>query len=174
MHSTLHREHVMYMHELEEWALDAENKSHQDFLSAHQAILCHAPQSLKEDLHSSYHILLGQSSSSLQSIPFARAPQAQGQPPVTTSPKPESKWSPQSKRWHSSPDAQGDMSIDESFPMALQEGPSNSKRGKTTGWSSSLKPSHADAFSWDSSPIKEAREHYFTTHPWDWACRQHG
>ena len=44
------------------------------------------------------------------------------------------------------------MSIDESFPMASQEGPSNSKRGKTTGWSSSLKPSHADAFSQDSGP----------------------
>ena len=66
------------MHELEEQALDAENKSHQDFLSTHQAILHHAPLSLKEDLHSSYHILLGQSSSSLQSIPFARVPQAQG------------------------------------------------------------------------------------------------
>ena len=49
--------------------------------------------------------------------------------------------------------------------MALQEGPSNSKRGKTTGWSSSLKPSHVDAFSWDSGPIKEARECYFATHP---------
>ena len=49
--SALHREHVKYMCELEEWALDAENKSHQDFLSTHQAVLCHAPQSLKEDLH---------------------------------------------------------------------------------------------------------------------------
>ena len=76
--AALCREHTKYVHELEEWALDAENKSHQDFLSTHQAILCHAPQSLKEDLHSSYHILLGQSSSSLQSVPFARVPQAQG------------------------------------------------------------------------------------------------
>ena len=168
--AALHREHAKYIHELEEWTLDTENKSHQDFLSTHQAILCHALQSLKEDLHSSYNILLGNSSSSLQSIPFARVPQAQGQPPVTTSPKPEPKWSAQSKRWHSLPDAQGDMSIDESFLTALQEGPLNSKRGKTTGWSSSLKPSHADAFNQDSSPVKEAREHYFATHPWDWAC----
>ena len=53
--------------------------------------------------------------------------------------------------------------------MTLQEGLSNPKRGKTTGWSSSLNPSHADAFSQDSGPVKEAREHYFTTHPWDWA-----
>ena len=53
--------------------------------------------------------------------------------------------------------------------MASQEGLSSSKRGKTTDWSSSLKPSHADAFSWDSSPMKEARACYFATDPWDWA-----
>ena len=75
---TLHREHAKYMSELEEWALAVENRSWQDFLSAHLAVLHHAPPSLKEDLHSSYNILLGNSSSSLQSIPSARAPQAQG------------------------------------------------------------------------------------------------
>ena len=76
--ATLCREHAKYMSVLEEWALEAENRSWQDFLSAHLAVLCHAPSSLKEDLHSSYNILLGNSSSSLQSIPSARAPQAQG------------------------------------------------------------------------------------------------
>ena len=76
--ATLCRKHAKYMSELEEWALEAENRSWQDFLSAHLAVLCHAPPSLKEDLHSSYNILLGNSSSSFQSIPSARAPQAQG------------------------------------------------------------------------------------------------
>ena len=166
--TTLHREHAKHMHELEEWALDTENKSHQDFLFAHQAILCHDPQSLKENLHSSYHILLGQSSSSLQSIPFTRAPQAEGQPPLTTPPRPEPKWSPWPKRWHSLTDAQGDTSIDGNSHMALQEGLSSSKRGKTADWSSSLKPSCMDAFSRDSGPMKEARSCYFATHPWDW------
>ena len=61
------------------------------------------------------------------------------------------------------PDAQGDTSIDESSPMASQEGLSSSKRGKTADWSSSLKPSYTDAFSQDSGPMREA------THPWDWA-----
>ena len=125
--ATLCREHAKYMQELEEWALEVEIKSWQDFLSTHQAILCHAPQSLKEDLHSSYHILLGNSSSLPQSVPFARAPQAEGRPPVVTTPRSEPKWSPQPKRQHSSTDAQGDTSIDESSPMALQEGPSSSK-----------------------------------------------
>ena len=76
--ATLCREHAKYMSELEERALEAENRSQQDFLTAHVAVLCHAPPSLKEDLHSSYNILLGNSSSSLPSIPSARAPQAQG------------------------------------------------------------------------------------------------
>ena len=58
--TTLCREHVEHMCTLEGWALEAENKSCQDFLSTHQAVLHHAPQSLKENLHSSYHILLGQ------------------------------------------------------------------------------------------------------------------
>ena len=166
--ATLDREHVKHMHELEEWALDVENKSCQDFLFAHQAILCHAPQSLRENLYSSYHILLGQSSSSLQSIPFTRAPQAEGQPTATTPPRPEPKQSSQLKRQHSSADAQGDTSIDENSPMAPQEELSNSKKGKTADWSSSLKPSCADAFSQDSSLMKEAISCYFATHPWDW------
>ena len=53
--------------------------------------------------------------------------------------------------------------------MASQEGPSSSKIGKMVDWIFSLSPSHADAFSWDSSHMKEARACYFTTHPWDLA-----
>ena len=56
---TLHREHVKLMQELEEQAIREESKSHHDFLSACQALLCHALQSLKENLTTSYHILLG-------------------------------------------------------------------------------------------------------------------
>ena len=61
------------------------------------------------------------------------------------------------------------MSVDEDFPVASQEEPSSSKIGKMVDWFSSLHPSHADVFSQDSSLMKEARAHYFTTHPWDWA-----
>ena len=60
------------------------------------------------------------------------------------------------------------MFIDEDSPRGLQEDPPCSKREKTSDWFSSLKPSRADAFCQDSSPVKEAREHYFATHPWDW------
>ena len=114
--TTLCREHVKYMSELEEWALEVEIRSWQDFLSVHLAILHHAPPSLKEDLHSSYNILLGNSSSSLQPIPSAKALQAQGQPPVTTSPKSEPTQSQWPKRQNPSPDLQGDTFIDKDCP----------------------------------------------------------
>ena len=42
------------------------------------------------------------------------------------------------------------------------------REGRLPDWSCSLKPSHADTFNRDSSPMKEARSHYFATHPWDW------
>ena len=74
----LHREHVEHMHELEEQALQEENKSCQDFLSACQAVLHHAPQPLKENLSTSYHILLGHLPSSLRSVPFAKTPLSRG------------------------------------------------------------------------------------------------
>ena len=93
----LHREHVKLMHELEEQAIREESKSCHDFLSACQAILLHALQPLKENLSTSYHVLLGQLPLSLQSAPFARTLQAEEQPSAATSPRPEPKWSPQPK-----------------------------------------------------------------------------
>ena len=155
------------MQELEEHALRAENKSHQDFLMAHQAILQQALQSLKEDLHSSYSLLLGPSLSSCQPITLTPTPQAEGWPLSTISLKPEPEWSAPPKRRHSSTDVQGDTSMDEDFPMTMQEESPNPKKGKTVNWLTSMKSIHVDAFSWDSDSVKEARAHYFTTHSWD-------
>ena len=58
--------------------------------------------------------------------------------------------------------------MDETSSKASQEGLSSSKRRETPDWFASLKPSHADAFSHDSNPMKEARSCYFATHPCDW------
>ena len=126
--ATLHREHVEHMCKLEEWALEVENKNHQDFLSTHQAVLCHAPQSLKEYLHSSYHILFRAIIiiTSIHSV--CQGTPGRGATTCNYSSQAESKRSPQPKRWHSLTDAQGDMSIDESSPMASQEGLSSSKK----------------------------------------------
>ena len=124
----LHRKHVKHMHELEHQALSEEIKSHHDFLPTCQAVLCHALQPLKENLSTSYHVLLGQLPLSLRSIPFARTPQAEEQPSAAVSPRPEPKQSPWPKRWHPSPDPWGSMSMDVTSSKASQEGPSSSKR----------------------------------------------
>ena len=103
-----------------------------------------------------------------QSISPAPVPQVEGQPLSIIPLKLEPKRSPPPKRHHSSMDAQGDMSIDEDFPITLQEESSNSKKGKTDNWLTSMKSECADAFSQDSDPVKEVRSHYFTTHSWAW------
>ena len=54
--------------------------------------------------------------------------------------------------------------MDEDFPLTSL----NSKKGKIANWLTSMKSSHADAFSQDSDPMKEARAHYFATHSRDW------
>ena len=76
--ATLHQEHTEHMQELEACALMMENKSCRDFLIAHQAVLHQAPQTLKNDLHSSFSLLLGPYSSSHQSLMLAPASQAGG------------------------------------------------------------------------------------------------
>ena len=54
--------------------------------------------------------------------------------------------------------------MDEDFPVPSQEESSDPKEGKTANWLTSMKSSHADTFSQDSDPVKEARARYFATH----------
>ena len=60
------------------------------------------------------------------------------------------------------------MSMDEDFPITSQEESSYLKKGRTADWLTCMKSDCADAFSWDSNSIKEARARYFSTHSWDW------
>ena len=141
--ATLCREHVKHMHELEEQALDAENKSRQDFLFTCQAILCRAATASQRESVCLLPCLVRVSYlHHFRSIPLTKTPQTEEQTSATASSRPEPKQSPWPKRWHSSPDPQGDMSIDEISPTALQEGLSSSKRRETADWFTSLKPSH--------------------------------
>ena len=96
--TTLHWEHIKLMQELEEQAIREESKSQHDFLSACQAILHHAPQSLKENLTTSYHVLLGRSPLSSPSVPPTRTSPAEEQPSVANSPRPVPQQSPWPKR----------------------------------------------------------------------------
>ena len=126
--ATLHREHVWLMQELQEQDIREESKSHHDFLSACQAILHHALQTLKENLTNSYHVLLGCSPPSPPS-----APPAQGTPGGRTAihghlPQASAQRSPWPKRQHPLPEPQGSMSMDKTSPRATQEGPSSVKR----------------------------------------------
>ena len=57
--AALHREHIRLMQELEEQAIREESKSHHNFLSACQATMHDALQPLRENLATSYHVLLG-------------------------------------------------------------------------------------------------------------------
>ena len=157
------------MHKLEEQAIREESKSHHNFLSTCQAILCHALQPLMENLTTSYYILLGWPPPSPPSAPLTRILLAEEQQSTATSPRPVPRWSPQPKRWHPLSEPQGNMSIDETSPKASQEGPSSSKRQETPSWFASLKPSCTEAFSQDSDIIKEARSHFFSHHSCDWA-----
>ena len=166
--AALCREHIENMQELEMHALKAENKSHQHFLTAHQAVLHQAPPSLKENLHSSYSLLLGLSSSSNQPLTLTPALQVEGQPLSTSFLKPEPERSPPPKSQHSSTEAQEDTSVDKDFPTNSQEELSSSKKGRTANWLTSMRSECADAFSQDSDLVKGARAHYFTTQSWDW------
>ena len=93
----LHREHVRLMQELEEQAIREESKSHHDFLPACQAILHHALQPLKENLTTSYHVLLGQSPPSPPSAPPTRTPPAEEQLSAAAFPRSVPKQSPMAK-----------------------------------------------------------------------------
>ena len=136
------------MQELEEQAVREESKSHHDFLSACQAILHHAPQSLKENLTTSYHIFLGcnhlhASSSALtcQNIPSRGTDICGCLSQASTQMVPTAKKVASFTRaaWEST-------SIDETSPQAMHKGPTSSKRQEAPIWFASLKPSHAEAF----------------------------
>ena len=87
--TSLHREHVEHMQDLEAQAIWAENRSCQDFLLMHQMLPHQAPNSIKEDLYFSYSLLLGSSLPCLQCTPFSPAPQAEVNPPSAIYIKPE-------------------------------------------------------------------------------------
>ena len=87
-----------HMQELEMHALKVENKSCQHFLVAHQAVLHQALPSHKENLQSSYSLLLGPSLSSHQPLTLTPAPQVEGQPLSSISLKPKPERSPPPKR----------------------------------------------------------------------------
>ena len=124
----LHREHMRLMQELEEQALGEESKSHHNFLSTCQVALYHTLQPLRENLATSYHVLLGQSPLSSPSVPSTKTLLVEEQPPAAAPPTPMSKQSPRLKRQLLSPEPHGSTSIAGTTPKAMQGGPSSPKK----------------------------------------------
>ena len=157
------------MHELEEQAIREESKSHHNFLSACQAILLHAPQPLKENLSTSYHILLGQLPSSLQSAPFARTPQAEEQPSATASPWARTQAVPMAKKVASFTRSMGKHIHGWNFLQGLTGRTIKLQKKRDSQLVCLSKAQFMQRPSaMTPDPMKEARLHYFATHPCDW------
>ena len=165
--TTLCRKHVKHMHELEERALSKENKLPRlsFHLSSHPTPCSAASQ--RESVHLLPHFV--RAITFITSIYFiGQDTPGRGVAICSCFSQVRTQTVPMAKRQHSLPDPQGDTSMDETSSKASQEGPSSSKRRETTNWFASMNPSCTDAFSCDSNLVKEARSHYFATHPWDW------
>ena len=163
----LHKEHGKYMWDLEEQAVGEESRSHNDFLITCQVILYSSPPPLKSALAASYHILLGQTPLLALLISPQRTSPMEEQPTTTVSPTLAPKQSPRPKRQHPSPDPMDSMPIGGATPMATLGGPPSPKRWEMLHWVTTLKPNCAEAFSWDSNMVKEARREYFSQHSYN-------
>ena len=163
----LHKEHGKYMRDLEEQAMGEESRSHNNFLTACQVILYSSPPWLKSTLAASYHILFGQTPLLPPLISPQRTSPMEEQPITTVSPTPVPKQSPRPKRQHPLPDPMESMPIGGATPKATLGGPPSPKRWEIPHWVTTLKPNHAEAFSWDSNMVKEARREYFSKHSYD-------
>ena len=89
------------------------------------------------------------------------------QPTTAVSPTLVPKQSPRPKRQHPSPDPMESTPIGCATPKVTLGGPLSPKRWEIPPWFKILKPNHAEAFSWDSDMVKEARREYFSMHPYD-------
>ena len=149
---------------LEEQVIQQEGKSQIDFLSIYQAALQSSPVELRGTLVASYHILMRQAP---MSHPFTlsqgASPIEQLSAPVApSSPVPEH--SPMPKRQHPSPDPVDDMPLGRTTSKATSEGPPSSKQQEIPPWYKVLTQSHSEAFSQDTSLVRETRKEYFKRH----------
>ena len=83
-------------------------------------------------------------------------------PAAPSSPVPEH--SPRPKRQHPSPDPVEDMPLGRTTSKATSEGPPSSKQWEIPPWYKVLKMRHSEAFSWDTSLVRETRKEYFKRH----------
>ena len=110
LHHTLHQRHAKTIQHLEEQVIQEEGKSQIDFLSACQAALQASLIELRGAMVASYHMLMGQASTShpftlSQEASPAKQLSAQAPPPLPVPecpPRPKGNTPPQTHGWHAS------------------------------------------------------------------------
>ena len=156
--------HAKTIQHLEEQVIQEEGKSQIDFLSACQAALQASLVELRGTLVASYHILMGQAPTS---HPFTLS---QGASPIkqlsapAAPPSPVLEHSPRPKQWHPCPDPVDDMPLGATTSKATLEGPPSSKQWEIPPLYKVLIWSQSEAFSQDTSLVRETREEYFKRH----------
>ena len=126
-------------------------------------------QPLKENLSISYHILSGQLPSALQPIPNARTSQGKRAATCSHFSQARTQTVPMAKEVALLARSTGRYIHGMKLPPRPHRKDHQApKEERTSDWFTSLKPIHADAISCDSNSVKEARSHYFATHPWNW------
>ena len=115
-------------------------------------------------LVASYHVLMGQAP---MSHPFMLSQGASSTKQVSAPVAPSSlvpEHSPQPKWQHPSPDLVDIMPFGRTTSKATPEGPPSSKWQEMPPLHKVLTQSHSEAFSWDTSLVREIREEYFKRH----------
>ena len=165
--------HTKTTQHMEEQVIQEEGKSQIDFLPACEAALQANPVELRGTLVASYHILMGQAP---MSHPFTLS---QGASPIeqlsvpAAPPSPAPEHSPRPRWQHPSPDPVDDMPLGRTTSKATLEGLSSSKQQEILPLNKVLTWSHSEAFSQDTSLVRETREDYLKRHYPNFLQRAH-
>ena len=161
---SLQHTHAKTIQHLEEQVIQEEGKSQIDFLSACQAALQASPVEVKGTLVASYHLLMGQIPMSHPfTLPQGASPIEQlSAPAAPSSLAPEH--SPRPKQQHPSQGPVDDMPLGGTTSKTTLEGPPSSKWQQIPPLYKVLTQSCSEAFSQDTSLVRETREEYFKRH----------
>ena len=161
---SLQKSHAKSILHLKEQAIEEENKSQLDFLSACQTALQASPVELCSMLVASYQVLMGQAPMSLPFSPSQGASSSE-QVPVPMAPSsPAPEPLPRPKWQHPSPDLVDISPPGRATSQASLMGPPSSKWQEVMPLYKVLTASHLESFNWDSSLVRETREEYFRRH----------
>ena len=111
-----------------------------------------------------YHLLLGQTPQSPQSVLPQKTSPMEEQPHMLLPLPQHLKNLPGPKDKHPLPDPMERMLMGRTAPKATLGGPPALRGKRPSPWFETLHPSHAEAFSQDSSIVKEARLEFFSRH----------